>query len=103
MLNVKIVKTPAFLKGEVLVQPEIEDALETIGARLERRGKGAGERRNQMNRTRGTLMHRFLIETEHNPRRTGWAKKAYMRRVFNSMAPNVLKKAFTRIADRWAA
>lgn len=105
-LNVKVVKYPAIIRGEltrITLIPEIDDALDTIGERLERRGKGAGERRNQVNRERSHLSQRFNIEISHNPRRTGWAKKAYSRRIFASMAPNVIRKLLRTIQEKWVS
>lgn len=102
-INVRIVRYPAFLRGEILEQPEVEAGLDTIGTRLERRGRGVGERRNFMHISRGKLLRKFDIQTAHYPRRTGWAKKAHMRRIFYSMAPNVVRKLLQRISDRWAA
>jgi hypothetical protein len=102
-LNIKVVKYPAFMRGELLLQPEVEDALNTINTRISRRGKGLGERRNQMNSSRGKLSVRYNIETAHYPRRTGWSKKAYMRKTFAAMAPNVIRKMIERIGTRWAA
>jgi len=102
-LNVKVVRYPAFLRGEILIQPEVEDAIDTINNRISRRGKGAGERRNEMHTQREALSARYNIETQHHPRRTGWAKKAYMRKTFSAMAPNVIRKMVERIAARWEA
>ena len=101
MLNVKVVKYPAIMRGQLLLQPEVEDAIDTINERLMRRGKGAGERNNQTNSERAQLSVRYNIETAHWPRRTGWAKKAYTRRIFASMAPRVIKKMIERISARW--
>lgn len=102
-LNIKIVKYPAFMRGQILLQPEVEDAIDTINTRLSRRGKGLGERRNSMNSTRGKLSARYNFEISHYPRRTGWAKKSYMRKAFFAMAPNVIRKLSERIAARWAS
>jgi hypothetical protein len=102
-LNVKVVKYPAFMRGTILEQPEVEHSIDTISDRLERRGKGLGERRNHMNTQRMKLGRRYEIGISHYPRRTGWAKKAYMRKVFVSMVPRVINKLIERISARWEA
>lgn len=102
-LNVKVVKYPAFMRGEILEQPEVEHAIDTISQRLERRGKGLGERRNHMNTQRMALGRRYNIGISRWPRRTGWSKKAYSRRIFASMAPRVIKKLIERISARWVS
>lgn len=101
-LNVKVVKYPAIMRGQILIQPEVEAGLDTLADRLARKGKGAGERNNQMNLSRAALSRRFGFGITHWPRRTGWAKKAYSRRIFVSMAPRVVKKIIERIAARWS-
>ena len=102
-INIKIVKVPAFMRGAFLVAPELEAGLETIGTRLERRGKGAGERRNAVNRQRGLLMQRISYERTHFPRRTGRAKTDKMRSIFKGMSPRVVKSIVAKITARWAA
>ena len=102
-LNVRIVKIPAIMRGKILYQPEVEDGIDTINTRLMRRGKGLGERRNLTSATRGKLSVRYGIEISHQPRQTGWSKKAYLRKVFYSMSPNVIRKIISRIQIRWAA
>lgn len=102
MITVKIVKVPPVVAGALDIQPEIDAALETIGTRLERKGKGLGERRNEVHRNRHFSGQRISFQTLHNPRRTGRAKQDKMVQIFRGMAPRVVKSLMDKLAARWA-
>ena len=103
--NVRIVglnELTAKCDFEVLAQPEMEIARDTILGRINRQGKGLGAKRNQLTPTVQGLG--ATVETTLNfPRTKGtsWGKKN--ERVVAAMASNVMKKAVQRIEARWAA
>lgn len=99
--NIKVVRYPAMLKGNITLQPELQEAIDTIDTRLSRPGKGLGERRNVMHTQRQALGARYAYEVRHSPRRSGSAKRKKMTGIFKGMTPNVMKKMFQRIANRW--
>jgi hypothetical protein len=84
-----------------LVDPAAKEAVETIGKRLERQGKGLGAQRNTITREPTSAGAR-LFSTLHAPRTTGvaWVRKNAA--VFKAVAPNALRKAARRIEARWA-
>lgn len=100
-IGIQIGKIPHGLSGH-FIQPEIDAALETIGKRLERPGKGLGERRNKMWRERVAQGQRITFVTHHHPRYTGFSKLRKMTGIFRSMAPNVIRKMGQRMQERWA-
>ena len=87
---------------DVLVQPEIEPALETIGKRLQRQGKGLGAQKNTL--TRDTQPLGARIESTLNfPRTVGTAWQQKNEAVAKAMAPRVFNNMAKRIEERWAA
>lgn len=87
---------------DVLAQPELEPALETMGKRLERQGKGLGAQRNTLTRSAISLGAR-IVSTLNYPRTTGQRWQEKDEAVAKSMAPRVFGKMVTRIEQRWAA
>jgi len=85
----------------VLVDPAMHEALETIGARLERQGKGLGARRNVVTREAHSMGAR-IVSTLKSPRQTGgsWVRKNEA--IFNAMSGRVVGAAIRRIEARWA-
>ena len=102
-MDIKVVKVPAVMAGTIRLQPEFDDALEKIGARLEKKGKGAGERRNELNRSRVLEGQRIAFQISHHPRSTGLSKIRKSRMIFQSMVPNVIRSMVKKIAARWEA
>ena len=85
---------------DVLVQPEMEDARDTILGRINRQGKGLGAQRNQLTATVQGLG--ATVQTTLNyPRTKGtsWGRKN--ERVVPLVANNAIKKAIGRIEERW--
>ena len=87
---------------DVLLQPEIEPALETIGKRMERQGKGLGAKRNSLTRETQPLGAR-VRSSLNPPRTTGQSWQEKNEAVVKSMAPRVLAKMVKRVEERWAA
>ena len=87
---------------DVLLQPEIEPALETIGKRMERQGKGLGAKRNSLTRETRPLGAR-VRSSLNPPRTTGQSWQEKNEAVVKSMAPRVLAKMVKRVEERWAA
>jgi hypothetical protein len=104
-VSIRQVKVPKALVDKLEFQPEYKDAIDTIGQRLSRRGKGLGERRNVTNRERldAGMRERISFTTFNYPRRTGYAKTKKLTGVFYAMTPNVIRKLVQRVQARWAA
>lgn len=91
------------LNADVLVQPEMDDAMETFTRRVvDRPGKGLGAKRNALSETRNPLSA-TVGTTLTFPRTTGasWAKKNTS--VIRAMSARVMNKAVQRIEERWAS
>lgn len=88
------------LDGKFLVQPEIADAMETFGKRMQRGGKGLGAQRNTIAIQREALGVRAQT-TLNNPRQTGmtWARKNIA--IIKAMANSVFRKAAERMRARF--
>lgn len=87
----------------VLVQPELEDARDTIVGRMMRGGKGLGVQRNTlMSDVEG--LNATVTTTLIRPRTTGFSWARYQERVVKGIvARNAVKKAIERIEARWSA
>ncbi len=87
---------------DVLVQPEIEDARDTILGRMMRGGKGLGVQRNTLSaHPRGLAA--TVTSTLISPRTKGVAWGRYQEKVVKGIvARNAIKKAISRIEARWA-
>jgi hypothetical protein len=87
----------------VLVEPEIQAALETFRKRImDRPGKGIGAARNTM--MSSPLPLGLTVEsTLAYPRQSGksWGRKNTS--IIRAMAPRVIKKAVQRIEERWGS
>lgn len=90
------------LKGSVLYEPEIEEALDTVEKRVLRQGKGLGAQRNPLASSSAPLA-RTVTSTLNPPRTRGTAWTRKNESIFRAMAPNVIRKAVRRIEQRWAA
>jgi len=90
------------LDGKLLVQPEIEEGLDTINARFMRGGKGLGVRRNVLNSQRAVLSRR-VSSTRVWPRTRGTAWKSKNIGAFRGMAARVIQKIVRGIRARWTA
>lgn len=102
--NVKIVGLDELqrkCKFDVLVQPEMDDARDTIVARLERGGKGLGVQRNVLSTDKQPL-GATVTSTLNYPRTRGTAWGRKNEAIAKSMGPNVIKKAIGKIETRWA-
>lgn len=87
---------------DVLVQPEVEDARDTILARVQRGGKGLGAKRNTLLATTRPL-GATVQSTRNFPRTKGTSWGSTNEAIVRSMAPNVLRKMVQRIGARWAS
>lgn len=88
---------------EFLVQPEIDDARDTIVDRVERRpGKGLGAKKNQLSADTRPL-GATVTSTLNYPRTTGTAWGRKNEAIIKSMAGRVLSKAVGRIEQRWTS
>ncbi len=101
------VKLPAIdklrknLDFDVLVQPELTDAMSTFVGRFLRQGKGLGAQRNTLI-AESTPLSATVTSTLSFPRTKGVALHAYDIRAFKAMAPNVIRAMARRIAARFA-
>ena len=88
---------------DVLVQPEMEAARDTILGRINRQGKGLGAQRNQLTPTVQGLG--ATVETTLVPPRTkGTAWGRYQEKVVKGIVTrNAINKAIRRIEERWEA
>ncbi len=89
------------LNVDVILQPEIDDARDTIVTRINRQGKGLGAQRNTlMSQTRP--LGATVTSTLKFPRTTGrsWGDKNVQ--IVTAMGPNVVRKMVSRIKARWA-
>lgn len=87
---------------DVLVQPEVEDARNTIVKRIMRQGKGLGAKRNPL--TAGVRpLGATVVSTLVNPRQKGtsWGRKNEA--IVTAMGPAVLRKMVSRIRQRWGS
>jgi hypothetical protein len=102
--NVKILGINELLERtdwDVLVQPEMRDAQDTILKRVKRQGKGLGARRNELAfdvRPLGATVSTSLIYPR--TKGTSWGRKNVA--AVRAMTPRVLKKAIKRMQERWA-
>lgn len=87
---------------DVLVQPEMETARDTIVKRILRQGKGLGAKKNTLAATTRPF-GATVVSTLNYPRTKGiaWGRKNEV--VVPAMAPNVLRKMVRRIQERWSA
>ena len=90
------------LQFDVLVQPEVEDARNTIVTRLLRQGKGLGAKRNTLMAETKPL-GATITSTLHHPRTVGSSMHRKDEAIVRAMAPNVLRKMISRIKARWTA
>lgn len=88
---------------DVLAQPEIDDALETIGKRIvDRPGKGLGAQMNNLTaemRPLGMTVESSLFNVR--TKGTSWGRKNYG--IVRAMMPRVMGKAVDRMLARWGA
>jgi hypothetical protein len=103
--TVKIVGLAALqtkLNADVLLQPEIDDARDTIVERLMRGGKGLGVKRNSLTKDVKPL-NATVTSTLNYPRTKGtaWGKKNEV--IVKAMATRVVNKMVQNIEARWAA
>ncbi len=89
------------LKYDVLVQPEMDDALNTFTRRvIDRPGKGLGSQRNALSESRlalGMTVKSSLIR----PRITGRAWGRKNTNIIIGMSSRVMAAAIRRIEARW--
>lgn len=104
--NVKLVGFDALqekLKFDVLMQPEMQTAVETITGRMMRGGKGIGVQHNTLTSSIQPLSS-TVVTTLVWPRTKGVAWGRYQEKVVKGIvATNAVKKAVQRIEERWAA
>lgn len=85
------------LRGSLLLDPALEEAKDTIVARIvDRPGKGLGARNNQLNKSPLSLGAR-IVSTLRHPRRSGVAWQRKNQQIVNSMTPRVVSAAIDRI------
>lgn len=88
---------------DVLVQPEIYDARDTILGRMMRGGKGLGVQRNTLSaqvQGLGATVETTLVP----PRTKGTAWGRYQEKVVKGIVTrNAINKAIRRIEERWEA
>lgn len=87
---------------DVLVQPEVNDARDTIVKRIERGGRKMGAKRNTLTASTRPL-GATVVTTLSNPRQSGKAWGKYNTLVVVKMGPHVLRKMVKRIRERFAA
>ena len=91
----------AKLPFDVLVQPELDDAVQTVTSRMLRGGKGAGVRNNTLLASYQPL-GATVQTTRIFPRTKGTAWARYQEKVVKGIvAVNAVKKAIERIEARW--
>lgn len=111
---VKVVKVKGIPKGnfdfDILVQPEMADARDTIVGRMMRGGKGLGVKRNSLSAqvypvSARTAPLAATVTTSLNfPRTKGTSWAQYQEKVVKGIvARNAVNKAVQRIQERWAA
>jgi len=96
---------------DFLAQPEMEDARDTIVARMLRGGKGQGVKRNTLTPTvypissASTSPLAATVESTLNwPRTKGTSWGRYQEKVIKGIvARNAVRKAIQRIEQRWAS
>jgi hypothetical protein len=86
---------------DMLVQPEIMGAMNTILARIQRGGSGLGAQRNTL-LVEAQPLAATVTSTLHNPRQKGttWGRKNEA--IVRAMAQAVFRKAIGLIQARWA-
>lgn len=89
------------LDAEVLVQPEIDDARDTIVTRIQRGGKGLGAKRNTLSAATLPLSARVTTSLIY-PRTTGTSWQRKNEAIVKAMGPRVVNKMVKRIEARWA-
>lgn len=92
----------------ILLDPAIEEGINTIKDRMLRQGKGLGAKRNVLAATStggsGLAFPGAEIRTSLVwPRTTGSSLKRKDEAIFKAMSGNVIRKAIQRIRDRWGA
>lgn len=87
---------------DLLVQPEVADARDTIVKRIMRQGKGLGAKRNTLTAAPQPL-GAIVVSTLHNPRQKGTSWGTKNTAIVTAMGPNVLRKMVRNIQARWAA
>jgi hypothetical protein len=94
----------ARLDFDVLVQPEMEDARDTIVKRMMRGGKGLGVKRNTLTQTVASgFLGATVRSTLHPPRTKGTSWGRYQEKVVGGVVTrNAVKKAVERIGERWS-
>lgn len=94
----------ARLDFDVLAQPEMEGARDTIVKRIMRGGKGKGAKKNTLTATvTSGLLGATVRSTLSHPRTRGTAWGRYQEKVVGGIvAKNAVKKAVQRIEQRWA-
>lgn len=87
---------------DVLAQPELEEARDTIVGRMLRGGKGLGAQRNTLAASVQGL-NATVTTTRVFPRTRGTTWARYQEKVVAGIvARNAIKKAIERIEARWA-
>jgi hypothetical protein len=92
------------LDFDVLAQPEMETARDTIVKRMMRGGKGKGVKRNTLTQTVTSGLLGATVRSTLNPPRTkGTSWGRYQEKVVGGIVTrNAVKKAVERIEARWA-
>lgn len=86
----------------LLVDPAMDDVVETIAARIvDRPGKGEGAQANELRRDSISLGAR-ISSTLKNPRQTGSSWQRKNQQIVNAMAPRVVDKAIRQIESTWS-
>ena len=91
------------LNGEVLIDPYMSEAVDTVmerPLRVRKSRQGAGIRNNTLRGERRGLSG-TVTSTLNNPRQTGASWLSYNIAAIRKMLPNVMKKAVQRIETRW--
>jgi len=106
MVEVKVAglaKLERFLDGKLILQPEIEPALDSVAKRWLRKGKGLGEQRNTLS-VAAEPLSRSLSTTLRAPRTTGGSRRqANVRRYLPPVIRNAVLKMARGIAARASA
>lgn len=101
MMTLKLVKVPRWIHEGIDLKPKLDDALETVGERMERQGRGLGAQRNVLRRERAFLEQRVFTSL-HHPRRTGSALKSKDTSIFKGMSGRVVGKIVKDVEAEWA-
>lgn len=91
------------LRSSDLTDPAMNEVLDKVGKRMQRKGKGLGSKRNTVTVETPGRLTRSVETTLISPRTVGSAWDKYNRRAAQAMAPRVMRAAMRRIKKEWAA